>query len=202
MHNKKTCKREQRMKLLRMKKVRDGNYLKNYEITYMNKAGIEKTYEIVSRRELDKPEDLGKKINGVSIIGLKEDKLLLLKEFRMGVNKQIYNLCAGMLEEGETIEACVERELYEETGLKVERILEVLPASYAAVAVSDIKTHIVFAEVTGEFEDHTSYNEEIKAGFFTKEEVLKLLKTDEFSSRAQMAAFIFAKGDLRNIFLT
>lgn len=186
----------ERMKFLGMKKVRDGKYLKNYEITYLNKAGAEKTYEMVSRRELDTPEDLGKKVNGVSIIGIKEDKLLLLKEFRMGVNKQVYNLCAGMVEEGETIEACVERELYEETGLKVKRILEVLPASYAAVAVSDIKTHIVFAEVTGEFEDHTSCNEEIEAGFFTKEEVLKLLETGEFSSRAQMAAFFFAKGNI------
>ncbi len=190
------------MKFLNMKKVRDGKYLKNYEITYLNKAGAEKTYEIVSRRELDTPDDLGRKVNGVSIIGLKEDKLLLLKEFRMGVNKQVYNLCAGMMEENETIEECVKRELYEETGLEIKKILEVLPASYAAVAVSDIKTHIVFAEVAGEFEDHTSCNEEIEAGFFTKEEVLHLMETNEFSSRAQMAAFFFARGNLRNIFLT
>ncbi len=184
------------MKFLGMEKVRDGKYLKNYEIHYLNKAGTEKTYEIVSRRDLAAPEELGKRVSGVSIIGLKENTLLLLKEFRMGVNRQVYNLCAGMLEEGETIEDCVERELFEETGLKVKKILEVLPASYAAVAVSDIKTHIVFAEVMGEFEDHTSCNEEIKAGFFTKEEVTALLKTEEFSSRAQLAAFFFVKGGL------
>ena len=34
----------------------------------------------------------------------------------MGVNKYIYNLCAGMVEGSETIEECVRRELYEETG--------------------------------------------------------------------------------------
>ena len=40
------------MKLLELKKVRDGKYLKNYELTYLNKAGREKKYEIVSRKEL------------------------------------------------------------------------------------------------------------------------------------------------------
>ena len=47
------------MKLLELKKVRDGKYLKNYELTYLNKAGREKKYEIVSRKELHSKEDLG-----------------------------------------------------------------------------------------------------------------------------------------------
>ena len=38
------------LKLKDFKKVKDGKYLKNYEITYLNKAGKEKKYEIVSRR--------------------------------------------------------------------------------------------------------------------------------------------------------
>ena len=40
------------MKLLSLKKVHDGRYLKNYELTYENKAGRNKVYEIVSRKEL------------------------------------------------------------------------------------------------------------------------------------------------------
>ena len=107
-----------------MEKVKDGSYLKNYELTYENKAGKEKKYEIVSRKDLKTISDIGKNPSGVSIIATKEDKLLLLKEFRMGVNKFIYNLCAGMLEEQESIEECIKRELYEETGLKVKEFLE------------------------------------------------------------------------------
>ncbi len=67
-----------------------------------------------------------------------------------------------MLEGNETLEECAARELYEETGLKVKRIIDILPASYAAVAISDTKTHIVFLEAQGEFEDHTSENEWIE----------------------------------------
>lgn len=50
------------MKLMKMEKVKDGKYLKNYELTYKNKAGKEKKYEIVSRRELNGVEDIGKKV--------------------------------------------------------------------------------------------------------------------------------------------
>ena len=40
------------MKFLGMEKVRDGKYLKNYELSYENKVGKLKKYEIVSRRDL------------------------------------------------------------------------------------------------------------------------------------------------------
>ncbi len=190
------ARRRMSMKLIKMEKVKDGKYLKNYELTYRNKAGKEKTYEIVSRKELSGIEDIGQKVSGLSITAVNGDKLLLLREFRMGVNKIVYNLCAGMLEEGESLEQCIRRELYEETGLQVKRIIDILPASYAAVAISDTKTSIVFVEAEGEFEDHTSDNEWIEAGFYTKEEVRELLKTAEFSSRAQIIAYFFARGVL------
>ncbi len=182
------------MKLLRLEKVKDGRYLKNYELTYLNKAGKEKTYEIVSRRELKEISDLGKNPSGISIVATCGDKLLLLREFRMGINQNVFNLCAGMLEENETLEECIARELYEETGLKLKKIKRILPASYAAVAISDLKTYIVFAEVEGTLGDHTSANEEIKAALYSREEVAKLLETEDFSSRAQIAAYFFSIG--------
>ena len=119
--------------------------------------------------------------------------MLLLHEFRMGVNRTVYNLCAGMIEPGEGIENCIARELYEETGLKVKKIKKILPPSFAAVAISDTTTYIAFVEVEGTFEDHTSENEQIEAKFYTRDEVKKLLDLEMFSSRAQMAAYFFAE---------
>lgn len=183
------------MQLIKMEKVKDGRYLKNYELTYENKAGKEKKYEIVSRKDLQTVSDIGSQPSGVSIIATKNNKLLLLREFRMGVNKFIYNLCAGMLEEQESIEECIKRELYEETGLRVKEFLDILPPSYSAVAISDVKTYIAFVEAEGDFEDHSSDNEQIEARFYTREEVKAMLATEEFSSRAQLAAYFFAKGE-------
>lgn len=181
------------MELKKIEKIKDGKYLKNYHLTYTNKAGKDKIYEIVSRSEIENKEDLGKKVSGVSVVAFKDGKMMLLREFRMAVNKYIYNLCAGMLEDNETIEECVKRELYEETGLEVERVIDILNPCYSAVGISDVKTYIAFVEAKGDFSDNSSDNEDINAAFYTKEEVANMLKTEEFSSRCQMAAYFFSK---------
>lgn len=180
------------MKLQNLKKTYDGKYLKIYELTYINKAGKEKKYETVSRKDLKSVDDLGKKVSGVSIVAYQGDKMLLLKEFRMGIGKEIYNLCAGMLEDGETMEDCIRRELYEETGLKLKKIDCILPASYSAVAICDIKTNIAIAEVEGTLtNENNSVNESIKPAFYSVEELKSMIQTEEFSSRSQFAAYHF-----------
>lgn len=185
------------MKLLRMKKVRDGRYLKDYELTYENKIGKEKVYEIVSLKELSDPESLGAAVTGVSIAAVYDGKLLLLKEFRMAINREIYGLCAGHLEENENVEDCIRRELYEETGLDLKRIIKIFPPSFSTVTISDAKTQIAFVEAEGTISDgHMSANEQIKAAFYTPAEVLHLIETETFSSRAQMIAYGFTQGIL------
>ena len=86
------------------------------------------------------------------------------------------------------------RELYEETGLSVSRFLDILPPSYSAVGFSDTSTYLVIVQTEGSFSDHTSENEEIKAGLYSREEIREMLKTEEFSSRSQTVAYFFANG--------
>ena len=118
-----------------------------------------------------------------------------MKEYRMGVGREIYNLCAGMIEPGETMEECIRRELFEETGLTSVKITDILEPSYASVAISDVLTQIAFVEVEGQISsDNQSMNEQIEANFYTRDQVRELLKTQRFSSRAQVAAYFFAKG--------
>lgn len=188
------------MKLQAFRKVRDGKYLKNYELTYLNKHGKEKVYEIVSRNELTTPGEIGLEASGVSIIATVNHKLLLLKEFRMGVNREVYNLCAGMLETGEAIEDCIRRELFEETGLHVKCITKILPPSFAAVAISDTSTYIAFIEAEGNItSENASDNEWICADLYDVHQVEDLLSSDApFSSRAQIAAYFFSLGCLPN----
>ncbi|MBD5532265.1 MAG: NUDIX hydrolase [Lachnospiraceae bacterium] len=181
------------MKLLSMKEIDGGRYLHRYELVYENRAGREKHYEIVSRRAITSPEELGRVSSGISMIVTQNDRLLLLKEFRMAINRPVYNLCAGMINEGESIEDCVKRELFEETGLTVKEIKQILPASYAAVAISDIMTNIVYVEAEeGEISgEYASVNEEIQAAFYDADELSVMLETEAFSSRSQLAAYQF-----------
>ena len=51
-----------------------------------------------------------------------------------------------------------------------------------------------YQDIEGGFEDHTSENEQIDAGLYTRSQVHRLLETEPFSSRAQMAAYYFAEG--------
>lgn len=188
------------MELKCLTKVKDGKYLKNYELEYENKSGKVKKFEIVSHSEISSIEELGQKISGVSIVALYEGKMLLLREFRMGVNRYIYNLCAGMRERGETIEETIKRELHEETGLSVKEVIDILPPSYAAVAITDIQTQIAIVKAEGTLSDEfMSDNEDIEARFYTKDEVRQLLQTEKFSSRAQTMAYFFSKGGFDNI---
>ena len=179
------------MKLLGMKNCYDGKYLHGYELTYENRAGREKTFEMVSRSRLSSPSEIGGHVSGVTIVAWQDDRLLLLKEFRMSINRSIFNLCAGMLEEGETPEACAARELYEETGLHVARFIDILPPSYSAVGFSDTATWLVIHEAEGDICVHASENEEISAAFYTRRQVEELLKTETFSSRSQTVAWFF-----------
>ncbi len=184
------------MQFLDLKKAFQGKYLNVYELRYLNRGGKEKKYEMISYNEMTSPEELGKKTNGISIVATVDGKLLLLREFRMAACKEIYNLCAGMVEEGETIEESIRRELYEETGLSLKKIIDILPPSYAAVGFSDVRTRICFVEAEGELSFHGSDNEQIKAGLYTPDEVEALLRTEEFSSRSQFAAYTFVRQNL------
>lgn len=180
------------MKLVQMNKLDSGRFLHRYELIYKNRLGKEKHYEMVSRRDISVPSELGTKSSGISMVVTMDHKLLLLKEFRMAINRSVYNLCAGMLLPGESIEACARRELYEETGLHIKQIYKILPASYSAVAISDIMTNIVYVEAEGTISDaHFSANEEIQAAFYSAKDLEHMLETESFSSRSQMAAYQF-----------
>lgn len=184
------------MKLLDIQKKHDGKFIKYYEMKYLNKVGNEKIYEMVAMHDIKSVDDIGKVTSGLSIIAYTDDKILLLKEYRMAVHEEVINLCAGMIEPGESIEESARRELYEETGLEIEEITHVLPPVYAAVGISDVKTQVVFAKVKGTISDHSEEDESIVAGLYTKEEVMKLMETYNFSSKAQMAAFFFINDKL------
>lgn len=181
------------MKLKDFKQTKKGEFLSSYEITYENKVGNDKIYQIVSRESDLSAVSVGERVAGVSIAGFKDDKTLLVKEFRMGVNRYVWSFPAGLIDDGETpVEAAV-RELKEETGMDIVKINDVLQPSFSCTGITDEKSVIVFCEISGDIEDCDFPDEEIYAGLYTKEEVRKLLKEEEFSARAQAICYLWAK---------
>lgn len=176
-----------------MTKTRDTHFLKSYTLNYTNIKGNEKLYEMVSNFDYEKPEEIGQKASGVVIVGFRGDELLLLREFRMGVNQFIYNMPAGHSEPGESVEECAKRELREETGLHIKKIYKILPPAYAAPDLSDSSAWVIMAEVEGEFNPQTEEDEYIQPLFADRKLLERLLDGEKFSGRAQLMAYFFCK---------
>jgi len=162
-------------------------------LIYLNKNGKYKKYEMISYNDLNHPNELGKSQNGVAIIAFQKGKLLRLREFRMAVNDYIFNLVAGSMEADETIEACVQRELFEETGLMVENFVTMLPPTFAAASMTDLKITFVVVEVLGELtNENANEHEVIQGNFYTPEEVKILLYSSDFNANCQLIAYFYS----------
>lgn len=186
------------MKFRGIKKVGGGNYLNRYDISYETPHGHEKVYEMFSRDGgIDSEEHLkNPRTDAVIIIVTDEagERLLLIREFRLELDRTIYGLPAGLIDPGETPEETARRELLEETGLELVRIRDVMPASYCAVGLSNEQCVCVFGTARGTPTTHTSTGEEISAAWYTKDELRSLVKTETFGSWAQAYAYMWTIG--------
>ena len=184
------------MKYQGIRKVHEGKFITRYDVDYVTAEGNPKTYEIISRnRNIQTLDDLqNRKPNAVVIILTDESGELILvnREYRMAMAQWIYNFPAGLIDPGESPEESARRELREETGLRIVRIDDVLDNSYSAVGFSNERNVCVFGIAEGEFRKSTSDAEEITPGWYTKEEIKQLLRTEPFAARTQAYCYAWA----------
>ena len=178
------------MELKELEKIHEGKFLSYYVATYITEKGHVKKYEFISRDKNLTKEKFGKNVPaGVGMVSFHVDgnRILLQKEFRLACNNWVYNFPAGLIDEGETPEQAAAREIEEETGTKLVRIIDTLSPSYASQGTSDELMVIVICECDGEISGSCFEEEEIVANWYTKKEVRKLLKEGAYMSvRTQM----------------
>ena len=179
-----------------IRKVHEGKFITRYDVDYVTAEGNPKTYEIISRnRNIQTLDDLqNRKPNAVVMILTDEsgERILVNREYRMAMAQWIYNFPAGLIDPGESAEESAKRELWEETGLRLMRIDDVLDNSYSAVGFSNERNVCVFGVAEGEFHKSTSDAEEITPGWYTKEEIKQLLRTEPFAARTQAYCYAWA----------
>lgn len=186
------------MQFKEIRKILEGRFITRYDVDYITAEGNLKTYEIISRnRNIRTLGELqNRKADSVVMILTDEpgERILVSREYRMAMGQWIYNFPAGLIDPGETPEESAKRELWEETGLELVRIDDILDNSYSAVGFSNERNICVFGAAAGEFRKSTSDAEEIVPGWYTKEEMKKLLRTEAFAARTQAYCYAWANG--------
>jgi ADP-ribose pyrophosphatase len=181
-----------------IEKVGGGRYLNRYDIRYKTPAGHTKVYEMFSRdADIDGEEALlHPRADAVIIIATDPggEHLLLIREFRLELDRTIYGLPAGLIDPGETTEAAARRELKEETGLDLTEVRRVLPPSYCAVGLSNEQAVCVFGTARGEIRPPEGTGEEIAARWYSRDELRALVQRETFGSWAQAFSYMWTLG--------
>ena len=185
------------MKFEKIDKKEQGRFITRYDITYKTNDGNEKVYEMISRdKNVGSFDELhNRPADAVVLIMHSEDgeRILINKEFRLAPGEWVYNFPAGLIDPGEDYKMAAERELREETGLKLIEIDDYIGESYSAVGFSNEKNVCVVGRCTGEITGSDSSVEEIEAGWYTRAEVRELLKTERFAARTQAYCYLWSR---------
>ena len=115
-------------KIKGIRAMSENPHLNLYELKAVNKKGGEFPYYLASRGKREEELKLKTRINrpdGVVIFGVKrgdtpeQDRVVLVRQYRYTIDDYIYELPAGLVEEGEDYHLADVREMKEETGLSL-----------------------------------------------------------------------------------
>ena len=160
--------------------IYDGRVVKLYKDKIELSTGSESFREVV------------KHSGGVVILARKEDKILLVKQFRYPMKKVLFELPAGKLETGEDPFEAAKRELEEETGYCAEKWTK-LGYVYTSPGYSDEKLYLFKAEDLKFTHCHPDEGEIIQAFEYKYDDVLKMIDNGEINDAKTLCALLRAQ---------
>ena len=165
-------------KTLSSQQIYDGRILKLRLDTVRLPSGR------VSKREIVEHDD---SIAIVAIDG--DDNVLLVKQFRKAVEKEVLEIPAGGIEPGEEPVAAVKRELREETGFLPQRV-ERIGGFYSAPGYSSEFLHLFIASDLTPEKLQAEDTESIKVERVPVSQILELIRTGAISDAKSVAGLL------------
>lgn len=126
---------------------------------------------------------------GSAVLCVKDDKIILVRQFRYAYKSELWELPAGKLNAGEDPKETAIRELEEECGLKAERaekLLEVYPSPGYTSEIIRIFKVTEFKEGVR----HLDPEEFLDSKWFTKQELRQMIKTGEIKDSKTLIALL------------
>ncbi|MGM9934997.1 MAG: NUDIX hydrolase [Clostridium sp.] len=170
-------------KVTNLKALTKTRFLSMYEAEYENKVGNKKSWMIATRKSEEflndkffknkKDED-----DAVVIAAFHKptNKIVLVKQFRIPVNDFVYELTAGLIDEGEDFKTSVKRELKEETGLDLVEIISNKSKLYLSPGMTDECVNLVYCTCEGELStDNMEDDECIEPILISRDEAKEII---------------------------
>jgi ADP-ribose pyrophosphatase len=134
------------------RKLTRQKWLNLHEVTYLDPAGREKQWQLASRRP--KPKCVTGDFtlpDAVVIVPFHAQKkqMVLTREYRVVLADFEYGFPAGLVDPGETPTQAAFRELAEETGLTVTRLVHSGPTVYSSAGMTDESVSMIYVECDG-----------------------------------------------------
>ena len=176
-----------------IKKQTNNRFLNIYELESMKRDGETIPYYLASRSPSIEELKLHKKVkpaDAVMICAVSGDRLVLEKQYRFTIDDYIYELPAGLIERGETLEGAARREFFEETGMSFTPIHGHHSSRpyYSSIGLTDESISTVYGYASGvPTSEHEEATEDITVVLADRRECVRILKEENV---ATMAAFL------------
>jgi ADP-ribose pyrophosphatase len=137
-----------------LQRLTDCKWLNLFQIDYVTAAGKAGSWIFASRKQQPQPGPDPIIADAVMIVPLLKDgrsrRLVAIKEFRVPLGDYEYGFPAGLYDHDETAQEVARRELKEETGLELTKILYLGPPVASSAGLSDEALVYVVCECSGQ----------------------------------------------------